>query len=325
MGRRSLSIPIAVMTPVIMLFVVACVGWSCYRFALVGPIIGNASNNLTWKHLSIPTSHAILALCAAGAIAISFSNPKWSLTAWGLSISAMFILTHALWHFEPTLHVEGIHSLNNRLIQLRNQLEKLQEKEQLDTLLTKTTLSHHALAQLSDRFELILMTIENHLLMGDHEQAEKIITLFARHLRQILYEGSTPFLPLSASIEHVQTHLELMQMLTAQRFSCDIDDGMLEVSTRSRYTPPLLISSWVQEVVWPYFSLAERSLEGIGESILVMDLEADQLVISFTPPQSMYLPEFSHEHVTIKRFRLLGTANWSDADFHIQLKEQLEA
>ena len=37
-----------------------------------------------------------------------------------------------------------------------------------------------------------------------------------------------PFLPLSETIEHIQTHFDLMHLLTGKRLLCDIDDGMLD-------------------------------------------------------------------------------------------------
>ena len=209
----------------------------------------------------------------------------------------------------PNLHRESPKTVQNRLTQLLQQLDRLREQEQLDTALNKTASSHHALSLFSERFELILMTIENHLMLGDHEQAEQIITSFARHLRQILYEGHTPFLPLSDSIEHVQTQLTLMEKLTGARFCCDIDDGMLDDATRARYTQPLQISAWVQEALWPYFSLAERSLESVGNSIISFDLEGNKLVVSFTPPQSMYLPEDAEKQLIRNSFRMLGHAH----------------
>ena len=115
-----------------------------------------------------------------------------------------------------------------------------------------------------------------------------------------------PFLPLSASIEHIQTHFDLMQLLTGSRLLCDIDDGMLDDLTRSRHTTTFMVSDWAQRTVWPYFQLAERSLETLGDSLLEMDIAGNELVVSYAPPDSMYLPEGTSDQRIEKRFRLLG-------------------
>ena len=88
---------------------------------------------------------------------------------------------------------------------------------------------------------------------------QRIITVFARHLRQTLYEGSMPFLPLSETIEHIQTHFDLMHLLTGKRISCDIDDGTPGDLTRSRHTATFLLSDWAQRTLWPYFQLANEA------------------------------------------------------------------
>jgi hypothetical protein len=282
---------------------------SSLQFAAERTIGSTTSSSFLGKKTRISRFDVTVGLSCLGVVAVTFSNFSWSLVTWALAHVGIILASWKGWNMSPNLHVESPKAVQNRLIQLRQQLDKLREKEQLDGILNKTAISHHAMSLFSERFELILMTIENHLLVGDHEQAEQIITSFARHLRQILYEGHTPFLPLADSIEHVQTQLTLMEKLTGARFCCDIDDGMLDDATRSRYTQPLQISAWVQEALWPYFSLAERSLEPVGNSIVSFDLEGSQLVVSFTPPQSMYLPEEpSGKHIR-NAFRILGHAH----------------
>jgi len=295
---------------IIMILTTALLGiLSSWQFAGKRAIGSTSSNSLVGRKASISKSDLTIGLSCLAVVAVTFSNFSWSLVTWALANSGIILISWKEWNMTPNLHAESPKAVQYRLTQLRQQLDKLREKEQLDGVLNKTATSHHAISLFSERFELILMTIENHLLVGDHEQAEQIITSFARHLRQILYEGHTPFLPLTDSIEHVQTQLTLMEKLTGARFCCDIDDGMLDDSTRSRYTQPLQISTWVQEALWPYFSLAERSLEPVGNSIVSFDLEGNQLVVSFSPPQSMYLPEEPAKKYVRKSFRILGCAH----------------
>lgn len=243
---------------------------------------------------------------AGGAAAIVFEFQPASMAVWSVCNIAVIALSYACWDFKPVLNAESHRHIQSRLEFLRSQLQRLEERNQLDTVLSRVSHSEDALGKISGRFELILATIENHLLIGDHEKAERIITVFARHLRQTLYEGSMPFLPLSDTIEHIQTHFDLMHMLTGMRLSCDVDDGMLDVPTKERHTATFIISDWAQCTLWPYFQLAERSLESLGDTVLSMDLIGDELVLSFSPPETMYLPEGASTHVVTGRFKLLG-------------------
>ena len=199
----------------------------------------------------------------------------------------------------------------------------MEERNRVDSVLNRVAHSESALGQITERLALILATIENHLLMGDHAHAERIITVFARHLRQTLYEGSMPFLPLSETIEHIQTHFDLMHLLTGKRISCDIDDGMLDDLTLTRHTATFLLSDWAQRTLWPYFQLAERSLEPLGDSILEMDIFGDELVVRCAPPQSMYLTEGSHNEHIQHRFKLLGDPSAAQTGITSQVEEAL--
>jgi len=298
------------MNAIIMIVTALLLGAASYMQLAAERAIGTSAGSYTFRRKKqISISDLTIGLSCLGFIAVTFTSFSWSIATWSLAMSGIIFNTWKSWNMSPKLHQESPKTVQNRLTQLRQQLEKLREKEQLDTVLHKTALSHHAMSLFSERFELILVTIENHLMVGDHEQAEQIITSFARHLRQILYEGHTPFLPLADSIEHVQTQLTLMEMLTGARFCCDIDDGMLDDTTRARYTQPLQISTWVQEALWPYFSLAERSLESVGNSVVSFDLEGNQLMVSLSPPQSMYLPEDAEKQLIRKSFRMLGHAH----------------
>ena len=248
---------------------------------------------------------AVTSLCGM-TLGAALSTSPLAIALWAVCTAIALAFCHDCFDFTPVLNAESHRHIQSRLEFLRSQLQRLEERSQLDTVLTRVSHSESALGKITDRFELILGTIENHLLMGDHGQAERIITVFARHLRQTLYEGSMPFLPLSETVEHIQTHFDLMHMLTGMRFSCDVDDGMLDELTLERHTATFVISDWAQRTLWPYFQLAERSLEPIGDSVLSMDLFGNELVVTFAPPESMYLPEGASEQSVTQRFNLLG-------------------
>ena len=193
--------------------------------------------------------------------------------------------------------------VQRRLLQLQHQLQKLHEREILDVQLEKMNQSQQILNRYGEHFKRVLMTIENHLIYGEHEHAERVITVFSRHLRQLLHEGSTPFLALSESIEHIKTHLEMMTLLTGHRFLCDVDDDMLDDETRSRCTERFQLSPWVEECMWPYFGHAERSLKEMPPLTLVIDAADDRVILAFVGVAS-------NEAATLPKqmFRLLGSS-----------------
>lgn len=261
--------------------------------------------------------------CAMGCTMLG--SAPWALGTWAASTAGIVAVLIPGRKVEDVLHTETAQHLEQRLGFLKSQLDRLEERNRLDSVLNRVAHSESALGKITERFELILATIENHLLMGDHAHAERIITVFARHLRQTLYEGSMPFLPLSETIEHIQTHFDLMHLLTGKRISCDIDDGMLDDLTRSRHTATFLLSDWAQRTLWPYFQLAERSLEPLGDSILEMDIFGDELVVRYAPPQSMYLPEGSHNEHIEHRFNLLGDPSAVQTGITSRVEEALYA
>jgi hypothetical protein len=73
--------------------------------------------------------------------------------------------------------------VQRRLLQLQHQLHKLHEKEALGLQLEKTNQSQQTLNRYGEHFKRVLLTIENHLIYGEHDHAEHVITLFSRHLR----------------------------------------------------------------------------------------------------------------------------------------------
>jgi hypothetical protein len=265
----------------------------------------------------------VLALTGAAVCAVILGFTPWTIGAWAASLVGIAAVIVPERRIEEVLHAQSSKHIEQRLRFLKSQLDRLEERDRLDSVLNRVNHSESALGKITDRFELILATIENHLLMGDHVHAERIITVFARHLRQTLYEGSMPFLPLSASIEHIQTHFNLMHLLTGKRLLCDIDDGMLDDLTRSRHTATFMVSDWAQRTLWPYFQLAERSLEPLGDSLLEMDITGDELVVSYTPPDSMYLPEGTHDQRIEKRFRLLGDPSAAQTGIKSHVAEAL--
>lgn len=270
---------------------------------------------------SAKKSIGILTLTGVAVGSAALGPDPLALGSWAVSLAGITALSIPEHGIQVVLQGESSQHIRQRLGFLKGQLDRLEERNRLDSVLNRVAHSESALGKITDRFELILATIENHLLMGDHAHAERIITVFARHLRQTLYEGSMPFLPLHDSIEHIQTHFDLMHLLTGKRLSCDIDDGMLDELTRSRYTQTFLVSDWAQRTLWPYFQLAERSLDSIGDSVLEMDIVGNELVVGFAPPDSMYLPEGSHTKRIEHRFKLLGHPSASQTGIINHLEE----
>ena len=221
---------------------------------------------------------------------------------WFLAIGNLLRVVFQTWRFQLNSAQEEPLEVQRRLIQLQFQLQKLHEKEALGAQLVKTNQSQATLDRYGEHFKRVLINIENHLIYGEHEHAELVITLFSRHLRQLLHEGSSPFLSLENSIEHIKTHLELMAVLTGQRFICDVDDDMLDAHTLKRHTERFQLGPWVEERVWPFFSLAERSLQPMQPMTLLIDIEGNKVVLTFSDHDL-------HESRTIPQaqFRLLGS------------------
>jgi hypothetical protein len=239
---------------------------------------------------------------AATCLAQSVAMPqRLSLLIWLVAVGNLVRVTLQTWKFQLNSPQEEPIEVQRRLLQLQHQLHKLHEKEALDAQLEKTNQSQEMLDRYGAHFKRVLMTIENHLIYGENEHAERVITLFSRHLRQLLHEGSTPFLSLENSIEHIKTHLELMAVLTGHRFVCDVDDDMLDANTLKRCTERFQLSPWVEERVWPFFSLAERSLNALHPMTLVIDIESNRVILTFSGHdlhQGRAIPQ--------AQFRLLG-------------------
>jgi hypothetical protein len=93
-----------------------------------------------------------------------------------------------------------------------------------------------------------------------------------------------------------------MALLTGERFICDVDDDMLDKATLKRCTERFQLGPWVEESVWPYFSLAERSLSSLDPITLVIDAEEDQVTLTFTGNIANKADGLHPAH-----FRLLGS------------------
>lgn len=212
------------------------------------------------------------------------------------------------WKLSIPDSIEEPKAIHRRLIQLQHQLQKLQQKETLGLKLEKSNQSVLVLKRYEERFGLILVAIENHLVFGDHEQAERIITLFARHLRHILHESSLPFISTSEVLDHIQTYLQLMHLLSGEKFQCEMDDGMLDHRTRERFTEPLKITPWIEEIIFPYFTWAERTNDPIVPLSLIIDLEDDSLMISCHA-----MDESAPEKLDARKFKLLGSNMQTDS------------
>ena len=265
----------------------------------------------------------VAAFTGCAIVSFFLNSTPLAVGTWAVSMAGVMAAIIPGYKIHEVLHTESAQHIEQRLGFLKNQLDRLEERNRLDSVLHRVAISESALGKITDRFELILATIENHLLMGDHVHAERIITVFARHLRQTLYEGSMPFLPLSASLEHIQTYFDLMHLLTGRRLSCDIDDGMLDDLTRARHTSTFLVSNWAQRTLWPYFQLAERSLEPLGDSLLEVDILGNELIVSYTPPDSMYLPRGTHNKPIEQRFKLLGDPSAAKPGINSHVAEAL--
>ncbi len=149
--------------------------------------------------------------------------------------------------------------LHVRMWDVRSQVHRLQNKDHIEARLHRQAEVHGILDRYGHRFEAILVAIEHHLMLGDPERAERIITLFARHLRNLLFEGSVPFLALKTSLEHIRIHLRLMAELTDHRIHIAIEEHLSHPEDRERYTESLQLTPWAEAATWPLFEQAEQS------------------------------------------------------------------
>lgn len=301
------------------------IGWAALGFVTLARATqeGNSSivfrvltrtkaKDISWTHfLTHPATLGVFGWCLCGALHAFLKNDMWSISLMPPLVLFAFAYRGPVIQPAEIQINDSPESIHSRLIQLRLQLQRLHEKERLNHRLEKAERSQAVLDRYDQRFDVILLTIENHLTFGDHGRAERIITLFARHLRHILYEGSVPFLTLETTIDHIKTHLSLMELLTAGRFICDVDDGMLEASHLARCTESLRISPWVESMVWPFFEWAERNHQAIEPMQLLIDLEDGEILLTCAHPSLV------DSHIACSnRLKLLGDYSGKQEEFN---------
>ena len=177
----------------------------------------------------------------------------------------------------------------SRLMDLRAQLARLHEQERMALRIQQTETERRVLSDAFHRFEAMLVTIENHLALGDEERAERLITLFGKHLRGILNEASSPFIRLRDTLEAIRNYLALMEALTDDRLLIDLDDGMIEAQHLGRMTRNLEITPWVERLTWPLFEAAERQTEVAMPHLITADLEGGDVVFRLDETASFKL------------------------------------
>jgi hypothetical protein len=176
-----------------------------------------------------------------------------------------------------------------RLMDLRGQLARLHEQERMALRIQQTESEKHVLGEAFRRFDAILITIEQHLALGDTEKAERLITLFGKHLRGILSEASSPFIRLNDSLEGIRNYLTLMEALTDDRLIIDLDDGMIEPEHGVRMTRNLEITPWVESQTWALFEAAERQSMVSTPHLITADLEGGDVVFQLDDGPSFRL------------------------------------
>lgn len=256
-----------------------------------------------WKAHHFHLGFFIPLFCCWLCLPWSLSNPALGALPCLIIGPFLFWKLRKFWNLSIPEPIEETKAIHRRLVQLQHQLQKLQEREMLGLKLEKSTHNLMVLRRYEDRFNLILMAIENHLIFGDHEKAERIITLFARHLRHLLHESSLPFIPTREVLGHAQTYLQLMNLLSAGKFQCEIDDGMLDEATKERFTEPLKLSPWIEEQIFPYFTWAERSNQPLAPMCLLLDLEDDGLLVQYH-----LMEEGASKKLEEQKFKLLGSS-----------------
>ena len=222
---------------------------------------------------------------AAGCTALAASLvPAEAAAGWAVAAGLLGLLALAAVAFlvrtGDAANKEHDSRLHVRMWDIRSQVHRLQNRDHIEARLARQAEVHGILDRYGYRFESILVAIEHHLMLGDPDRAERIITLFARHLRNLLFEGSVPFLALKTSLEHMRVHLRLMGELTDHRISWSIDESLPSPADRERYTESLHLTPWAEAVTWPLFERAERSSEAIAPARLLVSLSGRTLMCS---------------------------------------------
>lgn len=176
-----------------------------------------------------------------------------------------------------------------QLMDLRAQIARLHEQERMAMRIHQTETETQVLGDAFRRFDAMLMTIENHLALGDEARAERLITLFGKHLRGILNEASSPFIRLRDTFESIRNYLTLMEALTDERLMIDLDDGMIEPEHHGRMTRNLAITPWVESQTWPLFEAVELQTDIAQSHLITADLEGGEVVFRLDDSEAFRL------------------------------------
>lgn len=168
---------------------------------------------------------------------------------------------------------------HRKLREAREVLVRLEAKEELGRRLTKSQFSLSALNRYEDQFHSTLLAIEQHLMLGESDHAEEVIVVFARHLRHVLQEGSLPFIPLHESIEYIRTHVQLMGLLTNNRFHCLLEVHPECIESGDRMTESLILTPWIEQWIWPLFELGERQKNILPTIRITLEKHGDEITV----------------------------------------------
>lgn len=260
--------------------------------------LGTASAAMVWgvpfELLKTWRSHPMRsgAIWAVGLAALVWGVEPW---AWGIAGAAFLHSLVMVWRILAGLRQWGrqdslaTSEQQAQLMDVRGQLARLHEQERMALRIQQTETEREVLADAYRRFDAILLTIEQHLLLGDTERAERLITLFGKHLRGVLNEASSPFIRLNDTLEAIRNYLSLMEALTDERLLIDLDDGMIEPENGVRMTRNMEITPWVEAQTWPLFEAAERLTDVAEPHLITADLEGGEVVFRLDDGPSLRL------------------------------------
>lgn len=185
---------------------------------------------------------------------------------------------------QTAAELERVRVKHQKLLEARRALERLEEKQVLDSNLAKSQSQMSVMSQHNERFGAMLVAIEQRLAFAEPQVAEDILITFAKHLRHILHEGCMPFVSVSESIEHMRTYIKLMGMLTSHRFDCFLDPSADEPDIQDRYIESLLLTPWLEQWVWPMFELAERHPSPLPSMMISLRHDKREITMSVHRP-----------------------------------------
>lgn len=249
----------------------ALVAWLALVWGLPWPLLKSweigAGRTLLISGLTLTTAWALPSEWASGMLAAAFLHVLISITkTWKK-------LEH--WGEQDRARTSEQQA---QLMDLRAQIARLHEQERMALRIQQTESETQALGNAFRRFDAMLLTIENHLALGDDARAERLITLFGKHLRGILSEASSPFIRLRDTLEAIRNYLTLMEALTDERLLIDLDDGMIEPEHHGRMTRNLAITPWIESQTWALYEAAELQSDVAHPHLITADLEGGEVV-----------------------------------------------